>query len=110
MLKRLLTFAICAMLALALAAPVGAVKKEKSDKKAKLTQVDTKKKVGDAKKKTSTTPAAKAKVKKAPVKGRYDTFVDKNNNGIDDRKEQLKQKKDPAKTKTETTKKKENKK
>ncbi len=111
MLKRVITYGMCAGLVLALALPVGAVKKaDKDEKKTSVTKVDHTRKTGsNAKKAASSKDAKAAEKKKAPSQGRYDTFIDENNNGIDDRKEKLK-KKDPVKTKSDTEKKQQKKK
>lgn len=97
--KRLLTYVIGAAFLLALAQPAAAVEKKQSDK-AKTTRVETSKK---------NKPAANAKPAKTDRRvqqsssqnggKKYDSFVDRNRNGIDDRKERNRPTKKQAPTK-----------
>ena len=86
--KRLLIYLVCAGFLFSLSGQVHAVEKQKKSK----TKVVKKKEASAAKKKA--TPATR---KKAPAK-KFDRFVDRNNNGIDDRREHLKQKSAPKRT------------
>jgi hypothetical protein len=88
--RRLLTYLVCAVFLFSLGGQVHAVEKQKKSK----TKVVKKKEASAAKKKAKPTGRRKAHAKK------FDRFVDRNNNGIDDRRENLKQKpaaKRPAK-------------
>jgi hypothetical protein len=78
--KRFITYIVCSAFLISLSGNVAAV--EKKEKKQVKKQVVQKKKA-PAKKSTRIVPRGKRK---------YDTFVDRNKNGIDDRKENLKQK------------------
>ena len=89
--KRLVVYIACICLVLA-AAPSGFAVEKKGKGKAKTSQVQKK----------SVKPAAKKAVPKykqvpTPRTGskKYDTFVDRNKNGVDDRKEHLKKKTAP---------------
>ena len=99
MIKRLLTFLIAVVVSFSLAVPVLAVdKKEKNDKKK--TSIEKK---SESKKKavTKKQPPRKQSPKKlkAGSKKKYDNFIDRNKNGIDDRVEKKKLKKpSPKKT------------
>ena len=90
MMKRILTYLIAALFLTVSAGTIQAVeKKDKQEsKKIEVKKTDSKKK-----------PPKKTSEKKKPIKSsnqkklknkKYDNFVDKNNNGIDDRKEKLK--------------------
>lgn len=77
--KRFITYLVCSLFLVSLSGNVTAV--EKKDKKPVKKQVVLKKK----------TPTKKGKKFVQRAK-KYDSFIDKNKNGIDDRKENLKQK------------------
>ena len=123
MTKRILTYLFCGLFLLASAGPVMAVKKktktdkdqqeEKADKEKKADSKDSgarsdsvdKKKSADPKKTPAVPPLLRspgqgstAARQAVPDRKRYDTFVDRNGNGIDDRRENLKHK---AVTRTE---------
>ncbi len=86
--RRILSYIICGVFLLAMAGPVGAIEKKG---KVKPNKVQVKAKKAPAPKKKSPTQGNRVSKKK------YDNFVDKNGNGIDDRKEKLKPKKDTKK-------------
>jgi hypothetical protein len=93
-LKRILTYLIALVFSLSLAAPSMAVEK-KEKKKAKKTTIQKK---SDSKKKVVAKSQKKSSKKlKSGSKKKYDSFVDRNKNGIDDRAEKKKLKKKPAK-------------
>jgi len=85
MLTRVVTFLVCGIFVLAAVSGVSAV--EKKEKKSK------------DQKEQPQTPSTDKKPPEAkePEKKKYDDFVDKNKNGIDDRRENIKEK--PAKDK-----------
>ncbi len=82
--KKYLAFIVCAIFLISSSGPLWAV--EKKDKK-KTEEKEQLKDKEPAKKKVTEKEVQK---KDAPKK--YDTFIDANNNGIDDRKENLKKK------------------
>jgi len=84
--KRLIIYLVCSAFLISLGGNVMAV--EKKDKKPIKKEVVLKKN----KKSTKKIPLSTTKSKKRVLKKKYDTFIDKNKNGIDDRKENLKQK------------------
>ena len=96
--KRLITYLVCCLFLFSLSGNLSAVeKKEKKSVKKQLVQ----KKKPSPKKNT-----LKFRKSHKLLKGKkYDTFIDRNKNGIDDRRESLKVK-PPAKTKKKTEKKK----
>ena len=81
--KKILTYLICLAFALSLSGPVLAV--DKKEKKPK-TKTEEKKK-----------PESSDKKKPEAKKKKYDDFIDKNKNGVDDRRENVKKK--PASSK-----------
>ncbi len=87
--KKLLTYLVCSIFLTSLAGNLSAV--EKQDKKT------AKEEVVPEKQKTPQKGASQVSNKKPAVQKRYDTFIDQNKNGIDDRQENLKAK-PPAKT------------
>jgi hypothetical protein len=87
--RRLLTFAMIPALAVLLAGPAASV--EKKPKAPSGNTEPAKKPVAPPKKQDST--SSKKLTKPAQTK-KYDDFIDKNNNGIDDRLEDLKKKPD----------------
>jgi hypothetical protein len=96
--KRFITYLICCLFLFSLSGNLAAV--EKKEKKSVKKQVVQKKKPIPKK------GALKLrKSRKLPARKKYDTFIDRNKNGIDDRRESLKVK-PPAKTKKKTEKKK----
>lgn len=92
--KRVMTFLICAAWLLAVA-PVGAVEKKGKDEKKSTTlqtkQSTIKKDSLKTAKDSTKKPLGKQPAAISPSR-KYDDFIDKNNNGIDDRKENLKRK------------------
>ena len=89
--KKILTYFVCSIFLISLGGNLSAV--EKKDKKSPKKQVVQKKKVTPKKGSLQFKSTRKSTSRK-----RYDTFIDKNKNGIDDRRENLKVK-PPAKTK-----------
>ncbi len=83
--KRLIIYLVCSAFLISLGGNVMAV--EKKDKKPVKKEVVLKNK-----KSTKKIPLSTTKSKKQVPKKKYDSFIDKNKNGIDDRKENLKQK------------------
>ena len=77
--KRLMTYLLCSFFLISVTGNVAAV--EKKEKKPAKTQVVQKKKV-----------PTKKSTKFVPRRKKYDNFIDKNKNGIDDRRERLKKK------------------
>jgi len=96
--KRYLAYIICALFLFSLNGSLLAV--EKKDKK----KIEKKEQVQE-KDLTKKDPKATDTKQKATEK-KYDTFVDKNNNGIDDRKENLKKKTTETQTEPKKTEKK----
>ena len=86
--KRLIIYIVCVAFCMSLAGPAYSVEKKKKDKP------KTEQKSKQPAKKPTPPPAKKPE---PPKKPKYDDFVDKNKNGIDDRKENLKKK--PSKSK-----------
>ncbi len=84
--KRLLTYLICAAFVFSLNGDLQAVEKKQKKESSKKTAQQK--------------PGSSKSVRKTPVKKqtalksqkKYDTFIDRNNNGIDDRREKLKPK------------------
>lgn len=74
--KRLMAYLLCGFFLISVTGNVAAV--EKKEKKPAKTQVVQKKKV-----------PTKKSTKFVPRKKKYDNFIDKNKNGIDDRQERL---------------------
>ncbi|MFZ5980214.1 MAG: hypothetical protein ACOYVF_06235 [Candidatus Zixiibacteriota bacterium] len=91
--KRMMTYLFCTMFLFSLNGSAFAV--EKKVKKTEVKKTEVKKETPQADLKDKKTDSTSGK--------KYDTFVDKNNNGIDDRKENLKKKTTTTK-KTEPTK------
>lgn len=93
--KRLLTYAFCTLFLLSSGGSAWAVeKKSKDDKPASKTE-EKKKPEKKSDNEPEEKPAKKAPQKppkKPAKKKKYDDFVDKNKNGIDDRRENLKKK------------------
>ncbi|HUV30242.1 MAG TPA: hypothetical protein VMY05_04005 [Acidobacteriota bacterium] len=89
--KRLLTYLLCAAFLFSLSGVASAVEKKKKEDtpKAKVQKRDT-----SSKTVTKTTAKKTILVPKRPAatKKKYDNFVDRNKNGVDDRRENLKQK------------------
>ena len=99
--KRIFTYLLTVFLLFAFTGNLAAVEK-KEKKTVKKTVV---KKTDKKNKSTKSSKSTKSK-KATGSKKKYDTFVDKNKNGIDDRKEKLKKKTTPKKaTKKKATKK-----
>lgn len=89
--KRYLTYLVCSIFLICLGGNLSAV--EKKDKRSVKKEIVQKKKIIPKK------GALRLKAgKKRILRKRYDTFIDRNKNGIDDRRENLKVK-PPAKTK-----------
>lgn len=91
--KRLMTYLLCGFFLISVTGNVAAV--EKKEKKTAKKQVVVKKKAVPSKSVKVVPKGKKGTV--ATTKRKYDNFIDKNKNGIDDRQERLK-KKSPAKT------------
>ncbi|MFH1373190.1 MAG: hypothetical protein ABII79_05280 [bacterium] len=103
--KKLLVYLVCGVFLVSVGPTGMAV--EKKDKKTVKKQVVTKKEPVTVK---SVKVPPKGEKKSATLKGKkFDSFIDKNKNGIDDRRESLKAK-PTAKTATESKKKDEKKK
>lgn len=90
--KRLITYLVCSVFLISVSGNVAAV--EKKEKKPVKTQVVQKKKV-----------LTKKGTKFVPKRKKYDSFIDKNKNGIDDRQERLKKKTEAKVSKKEEKKK-----
>ncbi|MCP4684301.1 MAG: hypothetical protein GY867_02535 [bacterium] len=89
--KRILTFIFCAAFLVSGGGSAWAVEKKSKEKP----KTETEEKKEPAKKEAPKKPAAKKPSppkKKPETKKKYDDFVDKNKNGIDDRRENLKKK------------------
>ncbi|MDH4156633.1 MAG: hypothetical protein OEW00_05095 [candidate division Zixibacteria bacterium] len=91
--KRLLIYLVCAGFMFSLSGQVHAVEKHKKSK----TKVVKKQEASSTLKKAPPAGREKARGKK------FDRFVDSNNNGIDDRRENLKQKSAPKQTTAQKT-------
>jgi hypothetical protein len=87
--KKFITYFVCGLFLISLGGNLSAV--EKQDKKSAKQEVVAKKQ------KTPQKGALQLRNTKPTVQKRYDTFIDQNKNGIDDRRENLKAK-PPAKT------------
>jgi len=90
--KRLMAYLLCGFFLISVTGNVVAV--EKKEKKPAKTQVVQKKKV-----------PIKKSTKIIPKRKKYDNFIDKNKNGIDDRQERLKKKTEAKVSKKEEKKK-----
>jgi len=90
--KRLMAYLLCGLFLISVTGNVVAV--EKKEKKPVKTQVVQKKKV-----------PTKKSTKIVPKRKKYDSFIDKNKNGIDDRQERLKKKTEAKVSKKEEKKK-----
>jgi len=88
MMRRFFTWVVCVLMLAAFNGSAFAVEKKTKDKAAKQTV---------QKKTTAKTKGKTAGRTKASTSKKYDNFIDKNKNGIDDRRENLK-KKTTAKT------------
>lgn len=85
--RRFITLAVAAVFLLSTAGPTMAV--EKKDKKTKQTAKVVKKTVPKKTAVKSTTPPKALQPKLRPTVKKFDNFIDKNKNGIDDRCEKL---------------------
>lgn len=92
--KRALTYLLMVMLLAAFTGTTGAVEKMAKDDKAKKEQTaqQIQAKKTDASKSPTQQPQAKPKTAPKTDPKRFDSFVDENANGIDDRRENLKTK------------------
>jgi hypothetical protein len=99
--KRLMVYLLCGFFLISVTGNVAAV--EKKEKKPAKTQV-TQKKKAPIKKSTKFVPKGKKRTIVAKKK-KYDSFIDKNKNGIDDRQERLKKKTEAKVSKKEEKKK-----
>jgi hypothetical protein len=99
--KRFIAYLVCSLFLISVSGNVAAV--EKKEKKPAKTQVVQKKKVPTTKG-TKIVPKGK-KGTVATKRKKYDSFIDKNKNGIDDRQERLKKKSEAKVSKKEEKKK-----
>ena len=89
--KRFLTYAFCALFLLSSGGGAWAVEKKSKDNKPPSKSEEKKKPEKKPDKEPAKEPP-KEPTKKPEKKKKYDDFVDKNKNGIDDRRENLKKK------------------
>jgi len=99
--KRLITYLVCSVFLISVSGNVAAV--EKKEKKPTKTQV-VKKEKALTKKGTTIVPKGEKGIV-VTKKKKYDSFIDKNKNGIDDRQERLKKKTEAKVSKKEEKKK-----